>query len=89
MIRKMTEAQPRVAARGKSVAAAMRAQAPFRMPPTSGIQQQGDHWVMWWDDEDGGRHTSASLPYPVAREMLTEWRRRAALAEESSPRSEW
>lgn len=82
----MTEAEPPTAAGGKSVAAAMRTRAPHRGPPSSGIHQQGDYWVMWWDDEDGGRHTSESLPYPVAREMLTEWRRRAALTQGSGSR---
>jgi len=66
--------------------AAVKTQVQDRVPWSSGIHQQGDYWVVWWDDADGRRHTSTPMPYPLARETLTEWRRRAVLAEGNGSR---
>jgi len=45
-----------------------------QVPTSSGLWQQGDQWVVWRIDGDGVRHTSHPMPYPLAREKLTEWR---------------
>lgn len=47
-----------------------------QVPTSSGLWQQGDQWVVWWIDGDGARQTSHPMPYPLAREKLTEWRNR-------------
>ncbi len=57
----------------------MNPRAVDRVAPSSGLCQQGDLWVMWCVDDDGVQHTSHPMPYPLAREELTERRKRAAM----------
>ncbi len=47
---------------------------------TSGLDRQGDRWVMWCVDGDGVRYTSPPMTFELAREHLDRWRRTAVNA---------